>query len=99
MHEISLYRSICGRDECEDAVAQEGIFEDSQQPPSLLPPYAPCSEERACTLPEDAETRKKLMMIFQDESIFLIKMQVRDEFGGQETSLLSSLRPRRQESW
>ena len=36
---------------------------------SHLPP-PPCSDERAKTSPPDAETRKKLILIYHDESIF-----------------------------
>ena len=36
-----------------------------------LPP-PPCSDERAVTLPADAENRKKLVLIYHDESIFNI---------------------------
>ena len=34
----------------------------------LPPPF--CSDERAATPPPDAETRKKLILIYHDESIF-----------------------------
>ena len=34
-----------------------------------LPP-PPCSDERVATLPPDAETRKKLVLLYHDESIF-----------------------------
>ena len=38
---------------------------------SHLPP-PPCSDVSACSPPEDAETRKKLMVMFHDERIFNI---------------------------
>ena len=39
-------------------------LKDDQLPPP------PCSDERAATPPPDTETRKKLVLIYHDESIF-----------------------------
>ena len=60
----------------------------------LLSP--PCSDERACILPEDAEIRKKLMTIFH---VKIFNINEGHGWRGQETSLLSSLKLRGQESW
>ena len=73
MHELSLYRSVCGRAEHEDVATYRKKYlkvVNSLHFSYLLSP--PCSDERVCTPPEDAEARKKLVMIFHDESIFNI---------------------------
>ena len=57
--------------ECVDVVAyRKEYLKMANSLPSSYLPLPPCSDVRACTPPENAET--KLMMMFHDESIFSI---------------------------
>ena len=61
------------RHECEDAATyRKDYLKTVNSLHSSYLPLPPCSDVRASTPPEDAETRKKLVMIFHDESSFNI---------------------------
>ena len=57
--------------EREDVVKSRTMFlERLRQLKSTHKPAPPCSDERAATPPPDVETRKKLVLLYHDESIF-----------------------------